>query len=193
MATTLKFLRTLHSWLGIVALPWVILFGLTGFYLNHPDVVRSILPLTSYEDIGTQFETLPVPLSMTEASVVAQTYWPDSPMKSVTEIVYHGHDAIKFEREEGQVIVAVKTGHFYVKSNFKNLLFSPEGEMVGRKIYWNYVFGIFHRTGWLGWNLGTVLADITSLALIVFGLSGMVLWYLPKHRRFKRRMSNWGA
>jgi len=188
MATTLKFLRTLHSWLGIVALPWVIFFGLTGFYLNHPDAVKSILPLTSYEDVGTQFVTLSQPLTEEDATEIAQGYWPDSPMKTVSEIVYHGHDAIKFEREAGQIIVAADTGHYYVKSNFRNLQFSPEGDLVGRKIYWNYVFGIFHRTGWLGWSLGTILADITSLALIVFGLSGMVLWYLPKHKRFKRRL-----
>ncbi|SDJ33880.1 hypothetical protein [Lutimaribacter saemankumensis] len=114
-------------------------------------------------------------------------------MTSVSEVVYHGHDAIRFEREAGQIIVAVNTGHYYVKSRLKNLHYAPDGTLVGRKIYWNYVFGVFHRTGWLGWSLGTILADITSLALIVFGLSGMALWYLPKHKRFKRRLGKWMA
>jgi hypothetical protein len=188
MAATLKFLRKLHSWLGIIALPWVILFGVTGFYLNHPDVIRSILPLTSYEDVGSRFEGLPKPLTMEEAERIAQAYWPESQMKSVSKSVYHGHEAINFEREAGQIIVAVDTGHYYVKSRLKNLQFSPDGDLVGRKIYWNYVFGVFHRTGWLGWSLGTILADITSLALITFGISGMVLWYLPKHKGLKRRL-----
>ncbi|OAN70481.1 hypothetical protein A8B83_13395 [Rhodobacteraceae bacterium EhC02] len=188
MAATLKFLRKLHSWLGIIALPWVILFGVTGFYLNHPDVIRSILPLTSYEDVGSRFEVLPKPLTMEEAERIAQAYWPESQMKSVSKSVYHGHEAINFEREAGQIIVAVDTGHYYVKSRLKNLQFSPDGDLVGRKIYWNYVFGVFHRTGWLGWSLGTILADITSLALITFGISGMVLWYLPKHKGLKRRL-----
>ena len=188
MAATLKFLRKLHSWLGIIALPWVILFGVTGFYLNHPDVIRSILPLTSYEDVGSRFEVLPKPLTMEEAERIAQAYWPESQMKSVSKSVYHGHEAINFEREAGQIIVAVDTGHYYVKSILKNLQFSPDGDLVGRKIYWNYVFGVFHRTGWLGWSLGTILADITSLALITFGISGMVLWYLPKHKGLKRRL-----
>ena len=188
MAATLKFLRKLHSWLGIIALPWVILFGVTGFYLNHPDVIRSILPLTSYEDVGSRFEVLPKPLTMEEAERIAQAYWPESQMKSVSKSVYHGHEAINFEREAGQIIVAVDTGHYYVKSRLKNLQFSPDGDLVGRKIYWNYVFGVFHRTGWLGWSLGTILADITSLALITFGVSGMVLWYLPKHKGLKRRL-----
>lgn len=188
MAATLKLLRKLHSWLGIIALPWVILFGVTGFYLNHPDVIRAILPLTSYEDVGTRFEVLPKPLTMEEAEKIAQAYWPESQMKSVSKSVYHGHEAINFEREAGQIIVAVDTGHYYVKSRLKNLQFSPDGDLVGRKIYWNYVFGVFHRTGWLGWSLGTILADITSLALITFGVSGMVLWYLPKHKGLKRRL-----
>ncbi|SDJ33857.1 hypothetical protein SAMN05421850_11425 [Lutimaribacter saemankumensis] len=61
MAATLKFLRTLHSWLGLIALPWVILFGFTGFYLNHGQAIRSVLPLVSYEDVGDRFATLPSP------------------------------------------------------------------------------------------------------------------------------------
>lgn len=135
MAATLKFLRTLHSWLGLIALPWVILFGFTGFYLNHGQAIRSVLPLVSYEDVGDRFATLPSPLTEEQASGIAQRYWPDSPMTSVSEVVYHGHDAIRFEREAGQIIVAVNTGHYYVKSRLKNLHYAPDGTLVGRKIY----------------------------------------------------------
>ena len=75
-----------------------------------------------------------------------------------------------------------------MKSRLQNKMFAPDGSLENRKIYWGYVFGVFHRTGWVGWSIGTVLADITAIALIIFGFSGLVLWYLPKHKRFKRRM-----
>ncbi|MDC1438834.1 PepSY domain-containing protein, partial [Planktomarina temperata] len=85
-------------------------------------------------------------------------------------------------------IVVSDTGHYYVKSRLQNKMFAPDGSLENRKLYWAYVFGVFHRTGWLGWSIGTVLADITAIALIIFGFSGLVLWYLPKHKRFKRRL-----
>ena len=98
------------------------------------------------------------------------------------------YDVIEFEREAGAIIVVSDTGHYYVKSRLQNKMFAPDGSLENRKIYWAYVFGVFHRTGWLGWSIGTVLADITAIALIIFGFSGLVLWYLPKHKRFKRRL-----
>ncbi|MBL9048118.1 MAG: hypothetical protein JNK34_12550, partial [Tabrizicola sp.] len=33
-----RLVRTLHSWLGLLILPWVILAGFTGLYMNHEDL-----------------------------------------------------------------------------------------------------------------------------------------------------------
>lgn len=186
MALLLKYLRMMHSWLGIIALPWIIFFGLTGFYLNHPEAVRSILPLQSYEENIEAFTILDAPMAADVAANIARLYWPDSKMLSVRKARYHGLEVIQFERNAGLIIVATETGHYYVKSKLQNLMYSPDGEILDRKIYWDYVFGVFHRTGWLGWSLGTILADLTAFSLIIFGFSGVVLWYLPKHRRLKR-------
>lgn len=189
MAYVLKTLRTLHSWLGVIVLPWVIIFGISGFYLNHPDVVRSLLPFQAYDEQAFDFTPLPTALSTEQAADIARGIWPDSTMQSVTRIQYHGFDAIEFNRDAGRIIVVPETGHYYVKSNLQNKLFTPAGDMAARKIYWGYVLGVFHRTGWLGWSLGTILADITALALIGFGLTGIALWYLPRHKRLKRRLA----
>ena len=188
MAKSLKILRTLHSYLGILALPWIIFFGVTGLYLNHPDTVLSLFPYKSYTDSAYEFEQLDAPLTAEQASEIARPIWPQSDMKAVERVKYHGYDTIHFVREAGTIIVAAETGHYYVKSNLKNTLYSPNGEALNRKIYWNYVLGVFHRTGWLGWSLGTILADITAITLIAFGLSGVTLWYLPRHKRFLRRV-----
>ncbi len=190
MAYVLKYVRMLHSWFGVIALPWVVFFGLTGFYLNHPDAVRSVLPFKTYDDSAALFVPLDTPLTPQSAADLARPYWPDSKMRSVKKITYHGLDAIEFDREAGQIIVATQTGHYYVKSRIQNRMFAPDGKLMHRKIYWGYVFGVFHRTGWLGWSIGTILADITAFSLMIFGISGLVLWYLPKHKRFKRRVSS---
>ena len=188
MAYFLKYTRTLHSWFGVIALPWVILFGLTGFYLNHPGIIEKFLPLQSYQENTSDYVKLSKPLSAEDAAEIARRYWSDSKMKSVSRATYHGYDVIEFEREAGAIIVVSDTGHYYGKSRLQNKMFAPDGSLENRKIYWAYVFSVFHRTGWLGWSIGTVLADITAIALIIFGFSGLVLWYLPKHKRFKRRL-----
>lgn len=189
MAATLKILRTLHSWLGIIVLPWVVFFGFTGFYLNHAEFVRPVLPLTSYAEAQEQFPLLHVPLTADQAADIARAWWPDSAIQNVSHLTYHNHPAIEFQREAGSIIVAIDTGHYYLKSRLQNRFYAPDGALVGRKIYWGYVFGVFHRTGWVGWGFGTILDDLTAFALIIFGLSGMVLWYLPRHKRFKRKLS----
>lgn len=189
MALTLKYIRLLHSWFGIIALPWVIFFGLTGFYLNHPDVIRSILPLQNYQEDPNLFAQLDAPMTPEKAADIARLYWPESEMLSVNKITYHDQDAIRFERAAGDIIVVRNTGHYYVKSKIQNRMFDPSGTLVSRKIYWNYVFGVFHRTGWLGWSFGTILADITAFSLMIFGFSGLILWYLPKHKKLKRKFS----
>ena len=72
MAWALKTLRTLHSWLGVVVLPWVIIFGISGFYLNHPDAVRAVLPFKSYSETDTNFPTLASPLTPDQAADIAR-------------------------------------------------------------------------------------------------------------------------
>ncbi|NVK02875.1 MAG: PepSY domain-containing protein [Oceanospirillaceae bacterium] len=186
MGKIFRHLKTLHSWMGLIALPWVILFGLSGLYLNHPQLVSQILPDSAYGAEAEMFASLDVPLTPETAANIARQYWPESPMNAIRQIKYHGFDAVEFTRGAGRIIVAKETGHYYTKTNFQNVLYSPQGEAVDRKIYWNYLLGVFHRNGWFSQTIGTILADITAIILIAFGLSGITLWYLPRHKRIKK-------
>jgi len=148
MGKIFRHLKTLHSWMGLIALPWVILFGLSGLYLNHPQLVSQILPDSAYGAEAEMFASLDVPLTPETAANIARQYWPESPMNAIRQIKYHGFDAVEFTRGAGRIIVAKETGHYYTKTNFQNVLYSPQGEAVDRKIYWNYLLGVFHRNGW---------------------------------------------
>ena len=44
-----------------------------------------------------------------------------------------------------------------------------------------------HEQGWLTRTFGTWLADITAAAMVVFGLSGIVLFLVPRLRRRQNR------
>jgi uncharacterized iron-regulated membrane protein len=61
--------------------------------------------------------------------------------------------------------------------------------LLHSKIYWGAIFKGLHRAGWLGGGLGTWLADITSLAMVIFGMSGVVLGWAPRSRRISRAVA----
>mgnify|MGYP006204029133 CR=1 FL=1 len=39
----MRLLKTIHSWLGVIVLPWVLIIGLTGLFLNHEGLVMGVL------------------------------------------------------------------------------------------------------------------------------------------------------
>ena len=169
-------------------MPWIIFFGVTGLYLNHPDTVLSLFPYKSYTDSAYEFEQLDAPLTAEQASEIARPIWPQSDMKAVERVKYHGYDTIHFVREGRHDHCCCRDWTLLCKIEpEEHIVLAKRGGFKSQN-YWNYVLGVFHRTGWLGWSLGTILADITAIALIAFGLSGVTLWYLPRHKRFLRRV-----
>jgi len=188
----LRLLRTLHAWLGIFIFPWVIVIGATGFYLNHPKTVLSALEGSGYAE--SQFDAWPDRRPVTEASAraVARSVWPTELVEAVKEVTYHDRSAIEVSMPSGKVIVTRPTGHYFVKTSLTRRTYTPEGTLLDSKIYWGAVFKRLHVRGWFDSSLGTLLADLTSLAMVVFGLSGVVLWWMPRSRRLLRLLSRTG-
>jgi uncharacterized protein len=188
----LRLLRTFHGWIGVFLFPWIIIIGATGLYLNHARTVLSVLNGPSYDE--SRFDEWPVTDPVTEASAraLAMTVWPDEPIKKAAEIVYHKRPSFEFWKDSGRIIVTQPTGHYFVKTRYTRRTFAPDGELLQSKIYWGSIFKVLHRAGWLGGGLGTWLADITSVAMVIFGFSGAVMWWMPRTRRLLRAMSRRG-
>ena len=64
-----RFLRSLHAWLGICILPWVVVAGFTGFYMNHGKLILSLLPDSGFD--VTQFDASPLAKEVTRAQAFA--------------------------------------------------------------------------------------------------------------------------
>lgn len=188
MSRVLRSLRLVHSWLGVLVLPWIVLFGLTGFYLNHERAVLALLPDGAYDESPLRDLRRELPVSQDEALLIAQQYWADQPVLALERVTYHDFLSWRVKKQPGYVLVAIETGHYYVKSNYMRSTYAPDGTRLNVKIYWPYIFGVFHRTGWRDWSLSTIFADIIALSLVGFGLTGLFLWYLPKHKRIRRRI-----
>ncbi|NQV44738.1 MAG: PepSY domain-containing protein [Rhodospirillales bacterium] len=187
MQKFLRGCRFAHSWLGIFVLPWIIAIGLTGVYLNHWRVIYPVIE-SSYSEIA--FQALPVGEQGTQADAerLAAQAWPDQQTTKTWRESYHDRPAIYVQNAKGLTILSITTGHYYVKSRYLNRTYAPDGELLNTKVYWGPVFKDLHQAGWLGWGLGTWIADIVGGAMALFGLTGMMMWGVPRVRRLRARL-----
>lgn len=187
-AQFLKTLRSLHGWLGFFLLPWIIVIGATGFYLNHARMILDWIEPPAFEEGLLASWEGAAPVDATQAAAIAARLLPEAALPLAEAVSYHGFDALQFENDALTVIVATQTGHFYVKTDFRRQTFAPNGSRVHSKIYWSTIFKRIHTRGWFDSTFASWLADITALSMVVFGLSGVILFWLPRARRFKRAL-----
>lgn len=183
----MRLLKTVHGWLGVIVLPWVIIIGFTGLFLNHESLFIDVLSAERYDE--GQFDHWPGAKALTvdAARDLAERALPGKSLTLDPDKTYHGREAAIFDTARTQVIVALQTGHYWIKTDFTRTTHAPDGQVLDRKIFWESIFKRLHVRGWLSRTFGTWFADITGMAMIVFGLSGIVLFLVPRLRRRQNR------
>ena len=187
MNRILRLLRTVHSWLGAIVMPWVVVIGATGFYLNHYDPIMAFFGNVEFSEAGFDRVLPAQPVTPETARRLSLQVWPDANVQRTKEVQYHGRPSYQAVSNKGKLIVSRTTGHYYAKTRYTRRTFSPSGELLHTKFYWGPVMKELHESGWLGRGLGTWLADIVAIAMIFFGMSGFTLWLAPKVRRSRRK------
>ncbi len=184
-ARLLKSLRTIHGWMGIIIFPWILIIGFTGFYLNHSRMVLSWFEGPSYDE--SQFADWPdIGADEAMARALAQQLWPDQRLDRIDFDSYHGRQAILITVGDGQVILSQPTGHYFVKEGFTRKTFAPDGTLLHNKVYWGSAFKTLHTRGWLTSTFGTFIADVIAFALMIFAISGLIVWWLPRTKKIGR-------
>ena len=168
-------------------MPWIIMIGITGLYLNHAKTINSIFYGSAFDE--ALFDTSPIKRKVDKALAqeVAKTVWEAEYSGKVKEDEYHKRAVFIFKGKDTRLIVSKETGHYWVKSIFTRKTFDPNGQLLDTKIYWGTIFKYIHTDGWIGGGLGSWLADITAAAMVFFGMSGMILFSYPRIRRLKNR------
>lgn len=184
----MRLLKTVHSWLGVIVLPWVILIGLTGLFLNHEGLFMGWLEGDAYDE--AQFDAWPgaAPLTAEAAQALAAGLYPDQTLTLDGDRTYHGREVATFDTGDAQVIVALQTGHYWIKTDTWRVTHAPDGTVLESLTYWENIFKRLHVRGWLTRTFGTWFADITAAAMVIFGLSGIVLFLVPRIRRRQNRL-----
>lgn len=180
-------LKTLHSWLGVLLLPWVIIIGLTGICLNHWRVVDAFLESPAYDERAFDDSPAPGLHAETELRALAKSLWPGKPIRKVRQEEYHGRNVWRLQSRAHSLILDTKTGHYWVKTRYTRKTYAPDGTLLHRKIYWGQFVSSLHENGWVNSRFGSWLADLTGAAMALFGLSGLYLFTAPRLRRRRNR------
>lgn len=183
-----RMLKNVHSWLGVLILPWVVAAGFTGFSMNHRDLVLAQLPFGAAYDAAL-FDGAPLARPVDEAGAerIAALVAPGAELFPDGAVMVKGRPAFVFVGGDFGVTVDAATGYARSEGRYVTQTHAPDGERVHTRIRWSRVLSSVHERGWVGSALGTWLADIAAGALVVFGLTGLVLFVAPRLRRMKNR------
>lgn len=170
----LRWLRNTHGWVGLWGAGLGLLFGATGFLLNHKHIMQ--LPLAKMEQSQAEL-ALPVP-HPADADALAQ--WLQSamaikqaPFKIVTEpaktIIWGGHEVkqpalwkVDFHNPQHAI-----TTEYWVGNHFVSVKRQEAGAI-------DFITRLHKGLGMgVGWVL---LADSLAGALILLSITGVLLW-----------------
>ena len=182
MTRFLSVCRTVHGWLGVLVMPWVIIIGATGLYLNHGKLFDPLFPRQVFSEAGLESLRPSPPITRETARVIGEKLWPNLPITGISRKPYQGRESYFVKKARGNIIISIPTGHYYLRTRYVRRTFAPDGRLLHTKYYWRPVLRLLHETGWLGRGLGTWLADIVAMAMVLFGTTGVLMWSVPKVR-----------
>jgi hypothetical protein len=178
-------LKTLHGWLGLIILPWVVLAGFTGLFHNHGFQVLKLLPdqrLTA----ALVAPLPPHPVTADEVTALAQNLLP-APVLPVSEGLSLSRPAFLVIGNGTTLRVDQATGAYVVIGPYASTLYAQGGGRIATQVQRPKLLNRLHSAGWASDRFGTWPADITATALMIFGLSGLWLFLTPRLRRLKNR------
>lgn len=180
-----RILRTLHGWLGVLVLPWIILAGLTGLFENHGDLFLRVLPQSLFtSDMVQSLPANPVDAAGVQALATRlqiEGAGGPAPAKILAR------PGFKVIGEAVSLEVDAATGAYWLEGPVQSTLYAADGQKIASRVRWAKLMIGWHRAGWLGNSLGTWPADITAAAMMVFGGSGIFLFFAPRLRRLRNR------
>lgn len=169
--TFLLFVRRLHLYCGLFLLPWVVLFGVSSYPFSHPVQqpliwkVRFDRPCTLDVAPGADLRTVGARIHA-EAGFSGGFYvnQPNPNRINVTHPDFFGTTRITYFVDERRLLAEDREFHW------RSFLASMHGHA-------GYELHSFWNTFW------AVMIDILSVALILWMVSGLIMWWkLPGSR-----------
>ena len=172
---TYQLIRKLHLYIAFSVLGFVFMYFVSGFILIHENWFLKSKPVTSSSQYAVH---IPDTSSMDKIAAYVEEKFDIYAKKERAEKNNDGSLYFEYSKPGGSFAITILPGG--VKSIVKTTQFMAAGTMVG-----------FHRVhgyggGWL-YNLYVLMMDLASIAIILFGLTGLYLLY-----KLMRKKKMWG-
>jgi hypothetical protein len=189
----LRLCRTVHGWLGALVMPWVLIIGFTGFYLNHTQLVLGAI---GYSELSESDLAGASEFAVTQqlAQQIAASVWPDERVLESGFMKYRGGEALALKKDSGLIIIpGPQTNHYFANTTYTEKTYTIDGKLVHQQYNLKPMLKSLHERGWIGNRLGSWLADIVACAMVFFSLSGLTMWSVPRIRKVKGLVKSWSV
>lgn len=172
---TYQFIRKLHLYIAFSVLSFVFMYFVSGFILIHEGWFLKSKPTTSTLQYAVH---IPDTSSMDKIAAYVENKFDIHAKREKAERNIDGSPYFEYSKPGGSVAITILPGS--AKAIVKTTQFSAAGTMVG-----------FHKVhgyggGWL-FNFYVLMMDLASIATILFGMTGLYLWY-----KLMRKKKKWG-
>ena len=165
----LYFIRRTHLYLGLVLLPWVIMFGVSSIPLNHNDpsappawVTIADMPLNTDVPATNKAEDLRgVGRAMMNAAGVSGGFYVNRPnpgQLNVHHPKFVGSTRLFYYIDEKRLVA-------------ERQAFAPRMFIMGLHMRAGYTLGGFWDSLW------AVFVDLVSVGLLLWIVSGLIMWW----------------
>lgn len=173
---TYRLILKLHLYIAFSVLGFVFMYFASGFILIHESWFLKSKPTTSTVQYAVH---IPDTGSLDKMAAYVEDKFNIHAKKERGEKNNDGSLYFEYSKPGGSFAVTILPDG--AKTIVKTTQFTAAGTMVG-----------FHRVhgyggGWL-YNLYVLMMDLASIATILFGLTGLYLWY-----RLMRKNRKWGT
>jgi len=170
----LRWLRQIHAWVGLGGAAFGVLFGVTGFLMNHRTVLKIEAGQIVERTVSVELEE-PVPMSPNALAVVLASRFnvPLERVRTRIQASRNGRVAGSTVKAAEQWVIAFQ-GH----KHFAQATYAPGNrtvEVEQREANFMQVLKRLHKNdgGSVGW---TLLTDAFAGTMLFMSLSGALLW-----------------
>ncbi len=192
----LAFLRRWHSWLGVIAALFLLVFGLTGIILNYEKPILTALGLEPAETAkmsesravpegrhAVTFTTLngfaAAAVSPAEALARARAALGEMPLERIELKQESGGLVWKIKSRAGrEILIHALTGQTVSKGPYEKLGPAGADGQPARSFDWGKFLLDLH-TGKIGGEVGKAVMTVAAGLLLFLTLSGVYLWAKP--------------